>query len=69
MTLTFEPDLDGLKSNQQAKYLDRRSFSAKVMVRTPTHTWLIARPGPLKWSVLNRSREYPAVVQINLNSD
>jgi len=31
MTLTFELDLDMVKMNQQAKYLDSRS---KVVVRT-----------------------------------
>jgi len=40
--------------NQDAKCLDQRSFSSKVIVlsyrQTDTHNRLIALLGPLKWS-------------------
>jgi len=32
--LTFEPDVDSLKLNQQAVHLGQRSFSSKVIVQT-----------------------------------
>jgi len=38
MTLTFENDLDSVNMNQRAKYVGRRSFSLKVIVRKQTHT-------------------------------
>jgi len=37
--LNFEPDLDMVKTNQQAEHLDQRSFSLKVIVvQAHTHT-------------------------------
>jgi len=38
MTSFLECDPDRVKTNQHAKYLDQRSFSSKVIVRTHTHT-------------------------------
>jgi len=37
MTLTFEPDLDSVKMNQQYKYLGQFSYSLKAIVRTHRH--------------------------------
>jgi len=37
MNLTVLLDLDSIKMNQPVKYLDQRSFSAKVIVGTQTH--------------------------------
>jgi len=50
MILTSELHLDGMKFNQQAKYLRQRSFTSNVIVRIHrhTHTAAIVRPGPLK---------------------
>jgi len=53
MTVTFELDPQGVKMNQQAKYVGQRSFSSKVIVRrhrhtdTRTGTRPIALPRPL----------------------
>jgi len=38
MTLTFELDLDSVKTNRRAKYLGQRSFRSKVLVQMQTHT-------------------------------
>ena len=38
MTLTFERDLDGIKTNQLAKYLVQRLFNSKFIVQTHGHT-------------------------------
>jgi len=38
MILTFKLELENVKMNQRAKYLGQRSFSSKVIVRTPGHT-------------------------------
>jgi len=38
MTLAFEDDLDGVRVNQQAKYLGQRSFHLKLIVHTHRHT-------------------------------
>jgi len=37
MTLTFELDVDGVKVNQRAKYIDQMSFSLKVRTHGHTH--------------------------------
>ena len=37
MALTYELDLDWVKVNHRAEYLDHRSFRSKVMVQTQTH--------------------------------
>jgi len=59
MTMTFETDLDSVKVNQHARYLDQRSHSSKIIVRTHRHTHTqthsdtvpIALLGSLEWSV------------------
>jgi len=51
LTLTFERDLDNVKMNRRAKYLDQRSIFQNLL-SGHTHTGPIALPGPLKWSVI-----------------
>ena len=48
MTLTFKPDLDKIKTNQQTKYLGQRSVSTKTITWTQLTT---ALREPWKWSV------------------
>ena len=57
----------GVKINQHAKYLGRKSFSSKVIARTNAHTYTgpTARRGPLKWTVIysrhwSRALPYPS---------
>jgi len=38
MTLTFEFDLDRVKTNQHARHLGQRLFRSKVIIRTHRHT-------------------------------
>ena len=51
--LSLEFDLDTVKTNHRAKYLDQRPFRSKFIVWKQTHRHI--RPsallGPLKWSV------------------
>jgi len=53
MTLTFKLDLDRVQINQPVKYLGQRPFSSEgITGHSNTHTGPIARPGPLKWSII-----------------
>jgi len=51
MTLIIEFDLDSVKMNHHAKYLDRRLFSSIFFSRTHTHT-----PNPLLYLDHKRSQ-------------
>ena len=47
----LELDLDSVKVNQRARYLDQRSFRLKFNVRVYTDRHTIALGGSLKWLV------------------
>jgi len=53
--MAFELDLDNVKVNQHAKYIDQRLFHSKVLVWAHRHTCTrigpTAPPGPQKWLV------------------
>jgi len=57
MTLTFELDLNVVKTNHHVRHLRQRSFSSKVIVRSHihTHSGPIALHGLLNWSVIIRA--------------
>jgi len=57
MTWISELDLDKVKVNQHAKYLDQRSFNSKAIVQTDRHNGLTAPPGPLNWLVKIRGSQ------------
>ena len=41
VTLNFKYNLDCIKKNQHANYIDQRSFRSNVIVRANTHTYTI----------------------------
>jgi len=73
MTLTFELDLDTVKTTQQAVYLGHKSFRSKVIARTDrqtdTHTEPIALQGARKWSVIDAISNEMQSVLCPLNTE
>jgi len=61
MTYTFKPDLDRVQVNQHAKYLDKRSYSSKVIAGTHRHTHI-------HWKDCSTwTTKGPSVIQSNMS--